>query len=181
MIHEALAAIKADIKMLEKDTKGYSNTYVSLPSILDFINPLLAQHKISILIDNPECGYENEIKIYHFVVRLSCGESTETLNFFIPEAKVPAGKGDADAKAIQNCGATWTYAQRYIYQVVFGLPNSDEDPDGIKVSPADLVWWFKNIPNHPLNEKIDNKGLLAQFKMFSKGELTQEQYKERGY
>lgn len=181
MIHEALAAIKADIKMLEKDTTGHNNKYVSLPAILDFINPLLAQHKISILIDNPDHNFEEGIKQYHFVVRLSCGESTEVLNFFIPEAKVPVGKGDADAKAIQNCGATLTYAQRYIYQVVFGLPNSDEDPDGIKVSPADLVWWFKNIPNHKLNEKIDDKGLFAQFKMFSKGELTQEQYKERGY
>lgn len=181
MIHEALAAIRADIKTLEKDTKGYSNTYVSLPSILDFINPLLAKHKISILIDNPDCTQEDGITKYHFVVKLSSGDTTEIINFFIPEAKVPSGKGDADAKAIQNCGATWTYAQRYIYQVIFGLPNSDEDPDGIKVSPADLVWWFKTIPNHKLNEKIDDKGLFAQFKMFSKGELTREQYKERGY
>lgn len=181
MIREQLAKIRGEIKILEKDTTGHTNRYVSLPSTLDFINPILAKHGVSITIDVPETKEENSVTKYHFVVEIGYMEESMTKDYWIPEALVPSGKGDPNAKAIQNFGATITYGQRYIYQILLGLPNADEDPDGVKFTPDDFVWWITHIANHEKNINLTSDAIYKQYRMFAKGEITKEQYKERGY
>lgn len=196
-INDVLAKVRGEIESLSKDKSGHNNNYVSLPSILEMINPVLAANELSCLIHSPEFRVEDGVRVYRFEVILGHKSEVRTLSFWIPEAVVPSGKkkdneeDDAvslrsKAKAIQNFGATETYGQRYIYHVVFGIPLDDEDPDGNlgsskKVSDDDIIWWMKTIPSHSKSADFTPEKLIKQFKLFSKGDVTKQSYIERGY
>ena len=193
-----LAKIRGMVSSLEKDKKGYTNSYVPLPSILEMMNPILAETEVACLISTPDYKIENDVKIYNFQVILACGTEKETLGFWIPEAIVPAGKKGKDGeqlddaeigsrgktKAIQNAGATLTYGQRYIYHVIFGIPLDEEDPDGgdstSNILESDLDWWFKTVPSHEKAKQFTGKMLALQFKMFLKGQSNKLTYEKMG-
>lgn len=186
MLSEALAAVRGDIEALGKDGSGHNNHYTTLPSILIAVNPILAKHNLSILIDVPEIDRGEKFTQYKFQVKLSCETESEICYFWIPEARVPRGKSQSEqdelSKRIQDFGATVTYGSRYIYSALLGVPSSDEDPDGTtgKVTVEDLTWWFATVPNHEASKELDGEKLFNLLKLFTKGQITREAYEKRG-
>ncbi len=101
--------------------------YVTLSNVQKHLMPLFEKHKVI-----PTFVFEKLVDgVYESRFTLLDVESEETLtyNFAIP-------LDNTQKNNVQAFGATTTYAQRYIYCVVFQIALDDEDPDAQKQPPA---------------------------------------------
>lgn len=114
----ALVAAQAEMPGVPKATKGQVGTairfYADLSSVLEVVNPVLAQHKLG-FVQFPYGGTGGSVTVVTRIFHES-GEWMEC------EASMPTGGNGA-----QGVGSAITYQKRYSLMAVLGLATEDDD------------------------------------------------------
>lgn len=121
-IYTALANFQAEIKPLSKDTEGYGYKYVSLPSMIETITPILANNGLG--FTQPFDGKAVKTILFHI-------ESGDTLESSIDIPQDVELKG---MNAYQSLGSATSYLRRYSLASILGLViDEDNDASGEQI------------------------------------------------
>ncbi|MEI8290752.1 MAG: ERF family protein [Verrucomicrobiota bacterium] len=174
--HLAAALAKAQAEMpvavFDATNPFLKSKYASLGAVIQSSRPILAKHNLS-LIQFPIGGFGDEVR--HLTPALSPveaereksstarGDARPTVDYIGIESVLTHESGEFVAERIliplteekgksrvQSAGSTLTYLRRYSWASILGM-YSDEDSDGVAVSPA----------NMPLSKGSNAPGLKA--------------------
>lgn len=142
-IYIKLHDIQSKIKGLGKDKSTFQYKYVTGSKVLNFIKPLMDDHKLILKqevlsIDNERMdyetkkGYKSEIlsKVMMRFTWIDCETGEKDENLF-------GANGQNDWE--KGLGSALTYAERYFILKYFHIPTDEDDidnPDRIKSEPA---------------------------------------------
>jgi len=123
-LYAALAAAQAQLVNPPKDRTAklgaYSYTYADLPTILDAVRPVLAEHHLAVV--QSVSAMDGQVGVRTIVIH-SSGESIESETLWLPAGDTP-----------QQAGSAVTYARRYSLCAMLGIA-ADEDDDAGHVQP----------------------------------------------
>lgn len=138
-IYQALSEFQQEIKPLVKDSEGYAYKYVSLPSMIETITPVLAKHGLG--FSQPLDGKSVKTIVFHI-------ESGDVLESSIDIPQDVELKG---MNAYQSLGSAISYLRRYSLASVLGLViDEDNDASGEQIAR-------KSVHYSPINlNKNDN-------------------------
>jgi hypothetical protein len=142
-----LLAVRTEVGDIYKDaTNPFAKSkYASLSQVLTKINPVLEKHKLSVLIQSQFYRAEVNKEWMQFQVDLYDLEDKDVMSAFYHFQIDVTQKND-----VQAIGSTMTYAQRYIYGILFGLAFDNEDPDQHTESNAKPNLYKKAEPAKPV-------------------------------
>ena len=129
-IYSKIASAKEAIGTIQKTALNpfAKAKYAPLSEILKVANKALHENKLYLEL---QCRINNDnSNLYTFFVTIYDIESSEKAQstFDIPF-------DTTQKNPVQGFGAMTTYAQRYIYGILFGIPFDNEDPDAQKDEP----------------------------------------------
>lgn len=133
--------------------KGHTAKYASLPEMLQTINEALIETNLNISISIENSVNEGNYLLFRFVVQVTDCDTGWSDKFYF----VCPMNDDANSRNSFNWGGTLTYAQRYIYQILLGLPMIDDDADmnAQHQSRRQLNIWFENFKSKVPSDKIE--------------------------
>jgi len=112
--------IKISKTPLEKKGKGaFNNPYLTLPDIIEQIEPLILDHGFITIFDDYSTDMDCKEGQCKFLLKLIYVPTNETITNFLTvklEKATPQGKRSA-----------YTYAMRSLYSSVLALPTKDDD------------------------------------------------------
>lgn len=120
-IYKALSAFQQEIEPITKDATGYGYKYISLPSMIETINPVLAKHGLGFY--QPLDGKAVKTILFH----IESGDVIES-SIDIPQDVELKGMN-----AYQSLGSAITYLRRYSLASVLGLVDEDNDASGEQI------------------------------------------------
>lgn len=143
IVYDALREARKDFPELRKDTEAHYGKFVNFNTIREQIDPVLAQHKLTIY-QFPDETYDGKPAL-STVLRHDDGEYIEAIT------PLALSKQDPQAQ-----GAAITYMKRYSYNTILSLKNLDDDDDGDTASLPDT--------QVKANTKGDSRSVVAQRK-----------------
>jgi len=130
-ISAALVALQSEMVTVDKSATNpfFKSAYAPLPEVMQTAQPLLAKHKLAVLL--PLTNLDGESAIKTIIVH----ESGQMLEF----DPLPLMLSKQDA---QGQGSAITYARRYAIMSVLGMV-ADNDDDGNAASKTEKPYWKK--------------------------------------
>ena len=124
-IYKALSLFQSEMKPLNKDSTGYGYKYVSLPSMIETITPVLAKHGLGFY--QPLDGKSVKTIVFH----------TESGDVIESSIDIPEGVELKGMNTYQSLGSAISYLRRYSLASVLGLViDEDNDASGEQVQPT---------------------------------------------
>lgn len=131
-ISKALVALQAEMSTVDKSATNpfFKSAYAPLPEVMKTAQPLLAKHKLAVLLPLTNLNGESAIKtiIVH--------ESGEMMEF----DPLPLMLSKQDA---QGQGSAITYARRYAIMSVLGMVADDDDDGNAASKTVEKPYWKK--------------------------------------
>ncbi len=119
---EAQSEFLRSAKTEENRWGGYK--YSSLEGIINAVRPSLTKHHLTV---SQFPVVDLELKIITMVTRLVHWDSGEWIQHSLPlPAELALGKDGAPKFNQQTIGGSSTYAQKYAYKTIVGIPDSEE-------------------------------------------------------
>lgn len=176
-ISKALVALQSEMGTVDKSATNpfFKSAYAPLPEVMKTAQPLLAKHKLAVLLPLTNLNGESAIKtiIIH--------ESGEMMEF----DPLPLMLSKQDA---QGQGSAITYARRYAIMSVLGMVADDDDDGNAASKPTEKPMWKKakeseenfvdtvNIddgtPEPATTEQINEFKALATMKGYGPGKIS---------
>ena len=177
-LREKINKIKNELNLVKDGTlkvgKGGSVSvpYITLGNILNKVNPLLNKYGVCITI-NVECPepYNGFLNLYAIIMDCNSDVSME-LSY---ACKLDSGYDEGKTRDIWLWGGTMTYAQRYIYGMIFGISALD-DEDEIVFNVEDE--WFCKEALKPLMNTNDHMLIVSTLRNWFRGQLSKDTVKK---
>lgn len=127
-LHEAMVELQQDLSraIIEKNKEGFGYNYETLPQLLGVLRPLFVKTGLSVLQMPGETVWENGVTKTVVIVTRLVHKSGQYLQY---ETPVPVVHGKK-MNIVQEWGATFTYAQRYLLKLLFNVAATN-DTDGV--------------------------------------------------
>jgi hypothetical protein len=147
-IYAKIAAAKEAIGTIQKTALNpfAKAKYAPLSEILKVANKALHENNLYLEL---QCRInDNNSNLYTFFVSIYDTETSEKA-----ESSFDIPFDTTQKNPVQGFGAMTTYAQRYIYGILFGIPFDNEDPDAQKDEPKKQADIRKPAPA-PVKPKV---------------------------
>jgi hypothetical protein len=112
--------------------------YSRLETVMRTIKPVYTKHGFSLCFGTQDSPREGYMRVTADVRHV--GGHCESHHLDVPLDGAGAKGGKISMNAVQACGSTTTYAQRYLAKMIFNITIADEDNDGMGafVSPEQI-------------------------------------------
>jgi ERF superfamily len=168
---QAMAAAKANIPPIPKDTPGNFGKFASLDSITKAVTPALAAEGLHHRFTSDFDGRN---------IIISCIISHKRGHREVN--RLPSGPDASGGKnAIQAIGSACTYLERYTLLLALGLAPAKEDDGqaaGKPLSPPMSDAQYESLLSYMTSADVTPQNVLARFKVEALTDLTEAQYLE---
>jgi hypothetical protein len=125
-LNKALGEAQIEFLPAEKEAENkYSNyKYTPLVAIVGAVRPSLVKHHLTVSQFTEADLSSKTVKVYTRIVHWDSGEWMQ--NELELPAELALGKGGVAVFNQQTIGGSQTYAQKYAYKAIVGIPDSEE-------------------------------------------------------
>lgn len=114
----ALSLAQSEMQGAKKDTKGHYGKYATLESVINASKEVLTKHGLSIT------QLSDDNKLVTILMHKSGQYVSGSMTLLI------------DKPDMQRLGSAYSYARRYGWMGIIGLPTEDDDGEAAKLSPG---------------------------------------------
>ena len=125
-IARAMLNVQKQMPVMTKDSRGHTNSYLSLDKILATMRPILATNGLTVIQLPAAPTHAGNIALQTMVLHES-GESISQIG------ELPLTSGNRGMNPSQAGGSAYTYLRRYGWSALFGFVT---DPDVDAIPPA---------------------------------------------